>query len=336
MSIRRIAVVFLSFILALGTAEPLSGQTLDSVWTIRGGSYAGVTSPIGKGAATRKTGRFWRLSSRKDGSRIVGWNPSRLPAGVAFRHGGRISAADSTAFWAILRQMEADMGMHLFEPATLSGGSDPADVIIVDTRSMGADDGVTFITWAASGAPYDARVFFRSGGTLHSARVVTHEMMHALGFGHTSAWSSVMSPNPSAPARLTLEDVAYAQAAFASREESERSDMWERLALAVERETEPTLLRGGYGTCPAFSEDPEDADDMMKLRGAAVLGVVTALGACSGGANKGPDTIAVPAAAIDTTTDRNPGNTPRATAAPATGVDTPITRKIGSPAPVKR
>ena len=50
----------------------------------------------------------------------------------------------------------------------------------------------------------------------------------------------------------------------------------------------------------------------------------------------GGDTIAVPPAAVDTTTDRAPGETPRATGAPATGVDTPITKKIGSPAPVKK
>jgi hypothetical protein len=132
--------------------------------------------------------------------------------------------------------MESDMGMHLFEPATLGADSDPDDVIVVDTKSMASADGMTLVTWSSPGGIYDARVFVRSAATLHNPRVVAHEMMHALGFGHTSAWISIMNSGALSPTRLTLDDVAYAQFAFAQRDGTERSDMWERLALAVERE----------------------------------------------------------------------------------------------------
>lgn len=46
----------------------------------------------------------------------------------------------------------------------------------------------------------------------------------------------------------------------------------------------------------------------------------------------GGDTIAVPPAAIDTTTNRPAGVSSTGAAGKAVGVDTPITRKMGSPA----
>jgi len=133
--------------------------------------------------------------------------------------------------------MEADMGMRLFEPAVLSADSDPDDIIVVDTKNMANDDGMTLVTWSTPGGIYDARVFLRSTSTMHNAHVVAHEMMHALGFGHTSAWSSIMNSGGS-QSRLTAQDVAYAQFALELRAGNDREDMWERLALANERETQ--------------------------------------------------------------------------------------------------
>jgi hypothetical protein len=133
--------------------------------------------------------------------------------------------------------MEIDLGMHLFEPSNLEPGADPDDVIIVDTKFMYADDGRTLVTWSNNAGVYDARVYFRSPAVMHSSRIVAHEMMHALGFGHTSQWNSIMNSGSGAPAALTVEDVAYAQYAFELRSANEREDMWERLALAADRES---------------------------------------------------------------------------------------------------
>jgi len=232
--ITRIALLLSSWLPA-----SLSAQPFDSSWTIRGGSFDGRVVAIDP-ALARSAGRFWRLSSLHGQRRIVGWNPSRLPAPVAFRAGLNISLGDSIAFWRTLRQVEADMGMTLFQPAQVEAGADPNDVIVVDVRPMVSDDGVTLTTWSAHGSVYDARIFLRSRETLHNERVVTHEMMHALGFGHTRAWSSVMNPQAHTTTRLTAEDVAYAQHAIASRSFNEREDMWSRLALAMERGAVPT------------------------------------------------------------------------------------------------
>ena len=214
----------------------LSAQGADTLWTIRGGTYAGQTVRVDPATATSRGGKFWRLSRLRTDPRIVGWNPSRLPIAVAFRPSAGIGEADSVAFWTVLRNMEQDLGMHLFAPALLDAGTDPDDVIVVDLKPMAKDDGVTLITWTNHGSLYDARVFFRSNSTLHNERVVTHEMMHALGFGHTSSWYSIMDSRLSYTRRLTRDDVAYVQLAIRSRIASEREDMWERLALAVSRE----------------------------------------------------------------------------------------------------
>jgi hypothetical protein len=138
--------------------------------------------------------------------------------------------------------------------------------------------------------------------------------------------------------RLTPEDVAYTQLALQSRAESERIDMWDRIALAVERETPAHPANPGNDLCDPFTPNATDSGGDMRVKQLAGMTLIGVLTACSAGDKnrKGPDTIAVPAAAVDTTTDRTAGVTPRATGAPATGVDTPITKKIGAPAPAKR
>lgn len=204
---------------------------------IEAGSYAGTAVPVGRGSASRKGSRFWRLTTRRDGG-IVGWNPSRFPIGVALRPDRGISPEDSIAFWKILDQIQADLGVRVFSPATMGKNDDPDDVIVVDTRPMAADDGVTLVTWTSNGLLYDVRVFFRSSAKLRDAGVVTHEMMHALGFGHSADRGSIMNASP-ATERLTQQDVAFVQLALRSRAESESIDLYERLGLVIERETLP-------------------------------------------------------------------------------------------------
>jgi hypothetical protein len=235
-------------ITAFASFTPVMGHTQerDTAVTIESGSYAGIVVPIAKGSATRKGSHMWRLTSRDD-RRVVGWNPSRFPIGVAFRPGSGITADDSIAFWRALGQMENDLGVAIFSPATVRVDDDPDDVIVVAIKEMAGDDGVTFVTWSGNGLLYDARVFFSSPDKLREQGVVTHEMMHALGFGHTSDGGSIMNSNPTTE-RLSPRDAAYVQLALQSRLDSEISDIWERLALAVERETLPVRQIQRSGT----------------------------------------------------------------------------------------
>ena len=258
--------------------DGLGAQPFDSSWTIRGGTYDGEVVAIDAASATR-AGRFWRLSTLHGQRRIVGWNPSHLPVSVAFRAGLNISSGDSSAFWSTLHQIEADMGMRLFEPVRLAPGDDPDDAIIVDLRPMVSDDGLTLITWSAHGSVYDARIFLRSPATLRNERVVAHEMMHALGFGHTRVWSSIMNPQPYATPRLTREDVAYAQHAIASRAFNEREDMWSRLALAMERGAVATPSPGDCNPYDAPVRFPAECTSFPCSRPSA---------SCEAGRNTGP------------------------------------------------
>jgi hypothetical protein len=268
----------LALIAFLALGGRASAQQPDSMWTVRGGEYNGRTIRIDSERAGRKGSAFLRVSRLKGDQRYVGWNPSRLPARVAFRPGRGITTDDSVAFWSIVNRMERDLGVHLFEPTTIAAESDPEDVIIVDTKPMANLEGRTYLTWSTNGGVYDARIYFRSSATLHSSRVVTHEMMHTLGFGHTSAWMSIMNQGAGSPTALTVEDVAYTQFALESRAANEREDMWERLALANDREFRSTPGAGYEACAETFNQFGGEAT--MKTRAPGTLGVLAAMAAC--------------------------------------------------------
>ncbi|MFN2604308.1 MAG: hypothetical protein ABR582_16330, partial [Gemmatimonadaceae bacterium] len=177
----------------------------DTVWTIESGTYAGLQIPLHVDAAFGSLGNrehFWRIAPGGTGT-IVGWKSAGYPMPIAFRHdrhSGSISSGDSSAFWSIIAQLNTDFGTELFRPATLET-DDPSDVIVVDISDMRSSDGLSRETWTPWGELFDVRVTFRDSETLHDPRVVTHEMMHALGFGHTLVWRSVLNPREGSDAR---------------------------------------------------------------------------------------------------------------------------------------
>ena len=239
-------------------AVPENRVVRDSVWDIVLGTYAGIRVPIesdvthsGRPAAQS----FLRAAGRDGNGRLVGWNPTRLPIAVAFRRSGSeaIDEGDSAAFWTILAQLEADVGMRLFVPSTMKAGDDPVDAILVAVKATAGDGGMTLITWTSGGDVYDARVFLRDRKTLHNPAVVTHEMVHALGFGHTTAWQSVMNPSSGHNNRLTVIDVAHVQLGLTSRVSAQRQDITRKLSLALERD--PTHTIGPRAGC-RYAGDP--------------------------------------------------------------------------------
>ncbi|MDQ3244130.1 MAG: hypothetical protein M3Q09_10415 [Gemmatimonadota bacterium] len=267
---RSFASTATSCVLAVAAIPAASAQLpADSGWTIRAGRFANVWIPIqsGKALAGRGGSRFWRASSRRHPDRMVGWNPSRLPIPVALRRGSaEISDSDSASFWKILGAIDSDLGMSVFRPATIGKDDDPDDVIVVEVKAVGGADGITLLTWTEGGEVSDARVRLRHTGLLSDSHIVTHEMMHALGFGHTTAWPSIMSPGTSRVDRLTVTDVAYAQYAFNSRADADTEAMWQRLALALEREGDSRPADPGPPCSPALS-NPFDREERVRLRG---------------------------------------------------------------------
>jgi hypothetical protein len=154
-------------------------------------------------------GSFGRVSS----TRVVGWMPGGFPIPVVLRHdgGSRISAADSAAFWDAARDVEQSLGGRFFMPwndTIMRGRIFPVDVR-VDRSISGA--GMTFITWDSDGNIFEGSVRFHGSPEMQIPGVVEHELMHVLGFGHTTAWPSAMETRAFRVRTVTEEDVAYAQ-----------------------------------------------------------------------------------------------------------------------------
>lgn len=199
-------------------------------WRISGGSYDGQEISIDARRALQRvegTSAFWRLVplSGQGPRKLLSWPTPSLPLRIAFnrrRSADRVSAEDSIHFWRIAAQMERDLGRRFFTPAEMSEDPSTVDVIPVEIGSnLGA--GHTFVSWNSAGDAFDAVLTFRSATTLRDAHVVTHELLHLLGFGHTRGWQSVLRPSGGTEARVTATDVAYVQLALRLREVQDTS-----------------------------------------------------------------------------------------------------------------
>ena len=200
---------------------------LPDVWTVTSGSFQGERVDVSAVAATARAEdgtRFWRLQRVLPLATWagVGWPADQLPVAVTFRRNegdGSISPADSDGFWRGARTLERELGMSLFEPSSPQPGDDEAErpviQVLVDPSINTA--GYTFASWNGEGVVGSAEVRVRSSALLRDEDVVVHELMHALGFGHTSSWPSIMSNAPGRADRLTASDVAHAQLLFRLR-----------------------------------------------------------------------------------------------------------------------
>jgi len=188
-------------------------------WQVRGGPFDGREVPIDPARATTRFGDgpgYWRLSRRS--GRAVTWVPDSLPIRVAFRHAAGdpfISRNDSARFWDLATNLERVLGRRFFRPASYEEVDAGADGIFVTVnRRMGAA-GKTYITYDATGRIYEALLTVSQNAYLGEPRVAMHELLHAIGFGHTGGWPSIMGPNAEGVESPTVEDVAYAQLLYA-------------------------------------------------------------------------------------------------------------------------
>jgi hypothetical protein len=202
--------------------EPARIVLLPTRWRVSGGAFAGQHVWIDPLRAVARHGEgsgFWRVTTRGLlAGRAVTWAADSFPLRVAFRrerHDPKIFSADSADFWALASSLEERLGLTLFRPATFEEIDAGADGILVTIdRGMSAA-GKTFITYDATGRIFEALVSVSHRQLLGDPRVAMHELLHAIGFGHTNAWGSVMSTSSRGIATPTAEDVAYAQLYYA-------------------------------------------------------------------------------------------------------------------------
>jgi hypothetical protein len=193
-------------------SDELRLLVLPREWTIRRGRFAGSTVKVAPSDALGRTnGRssFGRVAHQH----VVAWDASNFPLGVVLRHdlSPSLSARDSVAFWKAARDVEDAIGITLFRPTSDTTEHDrvfPIDVLL-DSRI--AASGVTYVSWDRGGRLFEGTVRFRTSREIELQSVVAHELMHALGFGHTTAWPSAMHARDSGTRGVTVEDVAFAQ-----------------------------------------------------------------------------------------------------------------------------
>ena len=234
---------------------PFAGEPTDVVllprrWTVPSGTHAGATVAIDLDAARARAAdgsRFWRAArltrdsaAHQSAGPPVGWPDERRPIPVAVGgvHGAPIGTADSLAFWAVARAMEADWGAPLFRPAPAASVRDRDwwGIAVQITPEMPAA-GFATISWNVAGEIAHGVVEVRTRALLGDRHIVGHELLHALGFGHVTRWRSVVGGEVHAvdagPTALSLEDVAYGRLLDAARRVARRSGAAFGLAEAV-------------------------------------------------------------------------------------------------------
>jgi hypothetical protein len=220
-------------------------------YTVSGGTFAGATVPISISdalAAAGQRSRYWRVSRFGQSRGVpIGWPEDRFPVPLAVTgHSSPLRSADSGAVWMIARQLERDYGRTLFRPISADSARDEGWSITLSLNPLEDTPGITFITYDARGDLYESTIAIRSSALLGDSRVVTHELLHALGFGHSVGWYSVMSAPFQAASRASASDIAYAQLFYRLR----RVHIEQRATHGILESTPEALRRGPLTATP--------------------------------------------------------------------------------------
>ena len=162
-------------------------------------------------------------------SSVILWSDADLPVPLAFyttASTSPITASDSIALWGIIAQMENELGRTLFVPATLSSLAAPPDangysrkaaLVWVDSTLSGFA-GYTNWIWDGNLDMLASKTRVTRNSALANRSLMTHELLHALGFHHTCAWTTVMGGYGCASAAgATKADVAGFALAYQAR-----------------------------------------------------------------------------------------------------------------------
>lgn len=156
------------------------------------------------------------------------WAASDFPIQLAFNHSATttpITASDSIALWTVIHLMEADVGRPLFKPVDFSSlttpdanGFSPKAVLVWVDNTLTGFAGYSNWIWDANQNMVAAKTRVRQNSFLSNRSLMSHELLHALGFHHTCAWVTVMGGYgcPSA-AGITQTDAAAFSLGYQAR-----------------------------------------------------------------------------------------------------------------------
>jgi len=236
-------------------------------WTIPHGAYAGARVPIELHRAFRPVCRdcssFYRRGSenpRSGAARdlVRTWPEAAFPLRVAFDREfsvGATTARDSAAFWSAADEMEHTFGRDLFRPARFAeavpqGEEFPNDAIFVQVDPSLHASGLGISSAYGNEIVY-GEVRVKEWELVHESdgpHLVTHELLHAMGFGHTCSWRSAMAVAARCPSMrspvLSREDVAYAQLAQRVRQLQQTHEARWGMEAALEGERMYLLAAG--------------------------------------------------------------------------------------------
>lgn len=204
-------------------------------WTIPTGTYAGTRVEISLRLAFQPVCGGCSAFLKRSG--VVGggvrtWPETHFPLRVVFDREFSplpISPRDSVSFWRGAEELERDFGADLLRPAPYSATASVGDSVPSDLIFVMLDPSLRVSGLGTAGAYGDDIVFgevrLKGSGLLSdpgSSDIVMHELLHAMGLGHTCSWRSVMAVANRCPGmrseRATPEDVAYAQVVRRVRE----------------------------------------------------------------------------------------------------------------------
>ncbi|HZG42035.1 MAG TPA: hypothetical protein VEY93_03655 [Longimicrobium sp.] len=203
-------------------------------WRIPTGSYAGQEveiSPVrARTAVCRGCGAFWLHVYGVSGPVwFQSWRSSSFPLRIAFDREysmPRGAAPDSSTFWRITQSVEEVFGQDLFRPARYADvqpeddDRDPNDVVLVMVDPAVRAAALTTVLSRGGVVEYGTMRLQRAGPLTNGPgwHLVGHELLHALGAGHTCEWRSVAADAMRCPElradQPTAHDVAYIQVLY--------------------------------------------------------------------------------------------------------------------------
>jgi hypothetical protein len=240
------------------TARGLGFVLVPRSWTVQGGSFHGQTVDVSLDDAFRPPcqtpgdtncdgfyPRAWTTGVKL-------WPATRFPVPVAFDHSRShqsVTPQDSAALHAAIDRANADVGVTMFragrvEELALNVDGRPLNgvVIRVDTTLSGFGAWTNW-WWDGAGDLYAGVIRARTAAHVRSAPLMTHELLHTLGFKHSCSWTTVMGGYGCGSFQsLSLSDVAYVQLARAVHETQRSTGAQHGLFAGLQGER--VVLRG--------------------------------------------------------------------------------------------